>query len=518
MSWSKLMKFKLLMASGLGLMPYNIWAQAPATKECRTLEAAGNFIGGDEALVDGMVCKIAKNKATSPAAAATAGIVTEANSKPMVRSLDGKTPAEEKPNPTLSSTESSANTKSQPGDAATAGSVAGINGATMEVNRGLSVAEAARAYQKNAKHRPTENSDSLRVAKTPAVPASPAKVGAPVAATPPASPTLAERTVEIQAEVPAVKPAATVEANRPAERAISAPMIQPVATGAVAEKQVLPEGKIETVPATPLSEAPPAEPKSGVFDPTMTPEPIARSEVRPALPPTDSDSSSERPQLVKMGGFEPPEDSTDMEKTVQPIDPFGSPLEEAPNQGPRPGCTRIISLGSLEKDRLVLATPDWAVQWLEKNQKKYPGVCFSDTPSAGVPNYLIVFSTAVPAAQQIEPATTKPASDETSAGPASGTFTTNFGSTWHYTYEKTPTTTVTTDWGDKVPHNLQTPTLYATAYTEQGAPVCQHRPVLIKEAEKESPDSHGRKHDPLAAAARAMGELLGQMLADMPRE
>lgn len=565
------MKLKLLMASCLGLMPYNICAQVSATKECRTIAAAENFIGADEVLVDGMVCKIDKNKATSPAAAASAGIVAEASGKPMLRSVEGKTtPAEEKANPAPASTEPLPGSESQPGDAAAAGSVAGLQGATIDVNRGLSVAEVARAYHKIAKQRAAENSASLAVSKTPTVPASPAKVEASAAAAPPASLTVAERKAEIRVGAPVVTPAATVEAKSRADQPISppvtpasssaplmqpvaksaaaeqqalpdikieaaphaaapvapatpvtptrssAPMIQSVAKSAVAEEQAAPEVNIEAAPATPTSEGPPSEPKTGVLDTTVTAEPIARGEVRPALPSTDSDSSSDWPQVVKMGEFEAPRESTDMGKTAPPIDPFGSLLEEASNQGPRPGCTKIVSLGSMEKDRLVLATPDWAVQWLEKNQKKYPGVCLSDTPSAGVPNYLIVFSTATTAAQQIEPVKTKPASVKTSAGPASGTFTTNFGSTWHYTYENAATTTVTTDWNDKVSHNLQTPTLYATAYTEQGIPVSQHWPALPKGGEKESPDSHGRKHDPLAAAARAMGELLGQMLADIP--
>jgi hypothetical protein len=572
-SWSKLMKFKLLMAACLSLMPYNIWAQVSATKECRTLEAAGNFIGADEALVDGMVCKIAKNKATSPATIATTGIVAEASGKPMVRSVEGKTTsAEEKANSALPPAGPSTNTRSQPGDAATAESIGGLQGATLEVNRAPSVAEVARAYREIAKQRAAENSASLTVSKTPTVSASPAKVEAPSTAAPPASPTMAERKAEIRAGAPAVKPAATAEAKPRVDRVKStaaapvapasasapvtqpvtksaaaeqqalpeirmeaashpaapvapatpvpatsarAPMIQPLAKSAVAEEQAVPEMKIEDLLATPTSEAPPSEAKTGVLDTTVTAEPMAKDEVRPALPPTDSDSSSDRPQVVKMGIFEPPPESTDMEKTA-PIDPFGSPLEETSDQGPRPGCTKIVSLGSMEKDRLVLATPDWAVQWLEKNQKNYPGVCFSDTPSAGVPNYLIVFSTAAPAAQQLEPPTTKPASDKTSAGPANGTFTTNFGSTWHYTYESATTTTVTTDWNDKVPHNLQTPTLYATAYTERGIPVSQHWPAPTKGEDKGSSKSHGSKQDPLAAAARAMGELLGQMLADIP--
>jgi hypothetical protein len=562
------MKHRLLMAVCLGLTAPNIYAQAPASKECRTLEAAGNFIGADEVLVDGLVCKIAKAKLTTPAATATSEVVAEASGKPKLlragETKAAKPPSAEKATPSMPPAAPPPITDAQPGNAATGG-VANARDTVMEVNRAPSVADIARAYQQATKHRLTEIPESLAVSKAArrTVPPS-TNAEIPVAAASPASTAIVEHKTDAPAAAPEVR--AIVEAKPQAEQSMSTaatpvvpattsaahPEIQPAAKGAVPEaeakpeikagpepvapavpattsaafpetqpaskggaavEQAMPEVRIEAVPATPTPEAPPAAPQTGTFDTTATSEATARDEVRQALPSTDNDSSLERPQEVKLGVFErPPEEMG----SPEPADPFASTLEEASSPGPKPGCTRIVSLGSMEKDRLVLAIPDWSVKWLERNQKKYPGICFSDTPLAGVPNYLIVFFTAAAAPPQMQSAANKQASVKDTAGTANGTFSMNFGSTWHYTYENAATTTVTTDLTDKIPNNLQEQMLYATAYTEQGIPISQHWPVPTKGAEKVAPASHGKKHDPLAAVPRTVSDLLDQMLADLP--
>ena len=631
------MKYKLLMAACVGLIATNTYGQAPAGKECRTLAAAGNFIGADEVLEDGMVCKISKAKLTTPAATATADVAAEASGKPkLLGATETKTTTEEKSEPTPPSTGISPSTKPQSDGSAAAGSVADAQGTSTEADHPPSLGDVARAYRKIAKDRVARNPVGHTVYKASAEPASsPANVISPAVAGASSSPANAGQKAEILTKAPAATPATTLEAKpeikieatppaavddvpvtpvapvnvkaadkqpsaksvvaaqepipeikveaAPAAAArdvpatpvaptnVKAPETQPVAKSVVATQEPTPEIKIESAPAaaTPIlapapsasasassSEAQPAvkstvpeveskpeikpeikidatpaaaapvlptttasaepqaELKTGTFDATATAEPAVRDEVRPALPLMDSDSSSERPQEIKLGVFEAPKESE--AKPTPVLDPFDSPLEEASTQGPRPGCTRLVSLGSMEKDRLVLATPVWAVKWLERNQKKYPGICFSDTPLPNASNYLIVFFTAGTTAQAAEPVTNKPAAVKTSAGPENGTFTTNFGSTWHYTYENAATTTVTTDWTDKVPHNLQAQTLYATAYTEQGIPISQHWPEPLKDAEKKPQEGHGRKHDPLAAATRVMSDLLDQMLADIP--
>src|SRR5205814_4795334 len=47
------------------LLPSLAYAQNTQFSDCRTLEAADHNVGPDEALVDGMVCKVVKPKASS---------------------------------------------------------------------------------------------------------------------------------------------------------------------------------------------------------------------------------------------------------------------------------------------------------------------------------------------------------------------------------------------------------------------------------------------------------------------
>jgi hypothetical protein len=155
------------------------------------------------------------------------------------------------------------------------------------------------------------------------------------------------------------------------------------------------------------------------------------------------------------------------------------------------------------------------MKWLEKNQKRFPGVCFADSPLTGVPNFLIVFFTTAPPTSQTDLAAKTADSLSTSPGSPDGTFTTSFGSTWHYTHDHAATTTVTTAWTESVPHNQQAQTLYATAYSERGIPISQHWPEPAKGHEKENSGGHGRKNDAMSPAVRIMSGLLGEMMTDL---
>src|SRR5260370_12331024 len=66
-------RFAVVLAA---LIPSQVYAQNTQFSDCRTLEAAGNNIGPDEALVNGMVCKVVKPKASpsvpTPASGKTA--------------------------------------------------------------------------------------------------------------------------------------------------------------------------------------------------------------------------------------------------------------------------------------------------------------------------------------------------------------------------------------------------------------------------------------------------------------
>ncbi|MCU1317167.1 MAG: hypothetical protein JWN63_2489, partial [Candidatus Acidoferrum typicum] len=61
----------------VALIPSPTYAQNTQFSDCRTLEAAGNNIGSDEALVNGMVCKAVKVKANSSVSTTASGKTAE---------------------------------------------------------------------------------------------------------------------------------------------------------------------------------------------------------------------------------------------------------------------------------------------------------------------------------------------------------------------------------------------------------------------------------------------------------
>jgi hypothetical protein len=593
------MKYKMILAACTALLPTMVSGQGLEVKDCRTLADAGNFLGPDEVMADGLVCKIGKPK---PVATSSATETTKKDSDPRAKLallgiVDTKSQQPEaKANPVAAATTPETSPKSALVGAAVSEGRTTPQDAAIGVEHGPSLADVARAYQKSSRPQtakkpeepvvaeaPTETPEVMGKAdstaalpSTPVVPAPKTKITVRASAVAPttvmgskaegspapsasATPAAAEAQspaksaavdaqppLEVKLEsapatetsagpgMPEAKPVAktaTVEAQPPLEVKLeSAPTASAPAKPAVEEAQPVaktpateaepsaeakPEPSLEAAtPATPPTGASQPEMKTGSFDGQQGPRNDERPEVRAAMPEPEAESNSDRPQEVKLGVFAPPREVT-VETKPQAHDPFGALPEDVAIQEPRPGCAKIVSLGSLEKDRLVLATPDWAMKWLEKNQKRFPGVCFADSPMAGVPNFLIVFFTAEPPASPADLAAETSTPSSTSSGSSGGTFTTSFGSTWHYTYDNAATTTVTTAWTENVSHNQQAQALYATAYTEQGIPISQHWPEPAKGHEKETKGSHGRKNEVIPEAVRIMSDLLGEMMMDL---
>lgn len=582
------MKYKLALGAFSTLLPVLVAAQTPQVKDCKTLEAAGNYIGADEELVDGKVCKVVKAK---PA-------VTNAAPGEAVPGTNTKVPPQ-------GSTIPEKDTPAQ--------------NATFEPNQALSVADIARAYRKPPRKRLVKApegaapaSDAAAVAKDlkPTAPSPDAPVATTVTKvqlTAPMQPSLPATATETQpkpeikiesapvASVPAktpapeVRPATTTSVPEPRptpEPVASAPVkaaatqssvptpapeahptpevkiesapaasvprkapatqTQPATTAPAPETQLAPEVKIESNPASsvppiaPATEVQPAAPmlapetnketqvpqqaKTGTFDQQEVAKEEVKSEVQQALPES-MPAEEERPREVKTGEFVAPKETGEAMPTV--VDPFGAPAEDAGIQEPRPDCKRVVSLGSMQVDRLVLGTPDWAAKWLEKNQKRFPGICFADSPLERVPSFLIVFSIVASPTPVAPPRTPQGAQTLTSAKmdapastaapPSGGTYTTSFGSTWHYSYDNAPTTTVTTAFTETIPHNLPVQVISAMAYSEEGIPISQHWPTAAAEKGREKEPSHGRGHkqEPLPLAVRLMIDLLEQMMADI---
>jgi hypothetical protein len=543
------MKYKWIFAACTALVPAIVRGQGLQVKDCRTLADAGNFLGPDDVMAGGLVCKIVKPKTAAPTAAET----TKENSDPrgklaLLGIVDTKSQQPHAKGPLPAATTPDAYTNPAPGGAAVSENSSASQDATFGVEHAPSLGDVARAYQKSSRWQTAKKPEDPVVSEAPT--ATPeAKVEAHSTAASPSMPVVPAQKTDISVRTSAVAPAAAMDSkaeatptasasttpaaaeaqpalevkleSAPTASASTTPNVaqaQSAAKTQATEAEPSPQAKPESSPeaataATPATDASPPEMKTGSFDAQEGPRNDERPEVRAAMPEPEAESSSERPQ-VKLGVFEPQQNTTEM-KSQAPVDPFGAPPEDVAIQEPRPGCAKIVSLGSMEKERLVLATPDWAMKWLEKNQKRFPGVCFADSPLAGVPNFLIVFFTAAPPASQADLAAKTADSVSTSPGSSGGTFTTSFGSTWHYTYDNAATTTVTTAWTESVPHNQQDQTLYATAYTEQGIPISQHWPGPPKGHEKETKGGHGRKDDAVPPAVRIMSDLLGEMMTDL---
>jgi hypothetical protein len=98
------------------------------------------------------------------------------------------------------------------------------------------------------------------------------------------------------------------------------------------------------------------------------------------------------------------------------------------------GCGKNVSFAVAEGGQPVPAIPKFAVKWLESKapRQHYSNLCFSQIPSASLPNYVVVFSTTDAAFDNLTPSahtytTTAPAHTSTAA-------LTSSGGTWTYAY------------------------------------------------------------------------------------
>lgn len=192
--------------------------------------------------------------------------------------------------------------------------------------------------------------------------------------------------------------------------------------------------------------------------------------------------------------------------------------EDSPfREGQSSNCNKNVSLGSMDKDKLFLAIPDWALKWYEKNQKRFPRICFSDSLMSGAKNYLVVFHMVGPHAPETESLAKVPSSGDTTSESGMGSFTASYGSTWHYTYERTVTTRILSVSAEMAPHDQPSTTLYATAYPEQGIPVSHYSATPGRKRVKETSYKPGKGSDVELPKFRIMEELLSRILQDIAK-
>ena len=599
------MKYTPLAVVLAALLPSLAYAQNTQFSDCRTLEAAGNNVGPDEALVDGMVCKVVKPKArswvSSPASGKTAptenlallGIIEPETLRTKVKAevkptgvVQAPTPASGKTTPTQNrmallgiiepetlrsklSAEANAaekvatpKTGTEPEPETEPGENVTPQSARFAIKPAVSLGEIARAYQKNSQVQAAAAPEDIVEPKKPTIEAK--LTAAPTTTTETSTTTLlppgqkANGLTAAQAPKSEVRPEETPAAIAPAPvTAIEpqpaaqtevfrapqtpAPAVKAEATlrAVVANPATAPEaqsgGKTEVfgwvagVPPSQVRKAIPlvapattpeaqSDGKTGVFAWVAGAPPSQLPEASPlAVSAVEDVRTSELQKSISLGVFVAPETSSPELNRPPDVVSYGLALEDGFNDGQRAGCTKNVSLGSVDKERLFLAIPEWAANWYEKNQKRFPGMCFSDSPMLGAQNYLVVFYTSAPAVSGIDTLREISAAADMSPRSGVGTFTTNYGSTWHYTFDRTATTTVTTVLTDKVPHSLQSNVLYATAYSERGIPISQHWPTAAAKNGKETSVKHGKNRVAAPPEIRIMSDLLTQMAEDIAK-
>jgi hypothetical protein len=465
-------------------MPALLAAQEAKLVNCRSLEAAGNFVGPDEVLDGDRVCK-----------------------------------------------------KSKPSDLSTAAKPESAKPAVPAATEPVSVAEAARANaiakavakkSDSAKDAPLEKpapkaETSVAAVQAPAKPAPPvAPVAPPVptaprvqAVAPPAQSTAPPQPAVVAAPSPApVTPASTpvpaASAPPPAKPAPvqpAAPTSQPVTTSAPSNPTPAAAPVAAASPAAPPVEEQPSAPTFGsavapravsAASPVQKSTVAAVSESAPPVrihrdAPVAPGTPSEAPEIDH--GFSdanaveaPASETTGAANTKRAAAVSTHAVQAGAFDSPRAtnaasqtavqpvaatDCAKNITLGNLQNGSLTVGAPAWAEKWIAKNQNRLNSVCFSATPQRGARNFLIVFYTAPSNGQGASSAMPLPDS-------ASGTgdFTTKGGSAWHYASgpDAAPaaesSVAITQIW-------------YATAYTELGAPVAERWPDSSKHGDEE---------------------------------
>jgi hypothetical protein len=313
------------------------------------------------------------------------------------------------------------------------------------------------------------------------------------------------------AKVPAALRSTPDEASRTAtSEVIAVPQAQPSPMGQAGspgaardESAVKHETSLPAVGAKPSSspdvQAPARAATPASTERAPTNEPIAAS---PASSAT-ADAPEPRPERLSTPAIFAASSRARRESPTEPLEMD----EESPfREGQTANCNKNVSLGSMDKDKLFLAIPDWAFKWYEKNQKRFPRICFSDSLMPGAKNYLVVFQMVPPQAPGTGSLAKVSSPGETTWGSGTGGFTASYGSTWHYTYEHTATTTIISVSAEKAPHNQPSTLLYATAYSEQGTPVSHH-----------SAHKPGKGPDLDPPEFRVMEELLSQLIEDIAK-
>jgi hypothetical protein len=182
-------------------------------------------------------------------------------------------------------------------------------------------------------------------------------------------------------------------------------------------------------------------------------------------------------------------------------------------------CDKNISFAVAGGGQVVSRVPSFADKWISKNRKKYPGLCFSQTPNPQSANYLLVFSTSQSAFNGIYPTVRTSTSTNTNTTPVSGsgTITDNYGGMWNYTYDGTvtTTTTTTTTTHDNLPYTDTSNTLYVHSYDQHGRLIAQRWRTLTTRQGGDAANTVGYNLGAALGAIHFKEHLLKSAVADI---
>lgn len=170
----------------------------------------------------------------------------------------------------------------------------------------------------------------------------------------------------------------------------------------------------------------------------------------------------------------------------------------------------------VQNGQVTQLMPNWAINWLNKNWKKYPGVKFQTSgPASGEDNYVIAFSFSSNALNGFQPVTHTDTSESTSNISGTGTATDNNGNSWDYTMNgqavTTTTSTTTTDEAYTRTYNG----VYLTAYDGKGGIIGKEGHVYSTQTGGDQGTAFGYNLGNALGAIHAKDHLMEAILKDI---
>jgi hypothetical protein len=168
-------------------------------------------------------------------------------------------------------------------------------------------------------------------------------------------------------------------------------------------------------------------------------------------------------------------------------------------------CSKTIGFAVMGSGRVDQFMPVWIQNWVKKNAKKNPDICFSEVPRLGE-NFIIVLSNSSLQYSGLMPVTRT----YTDTTPVSGTGISN-GDVWRF--DGTLTTTTRINYA--APYTDTNTSLYATAYNSQGRIVAQRYHVYSVRSGGEGANTLGYNLGNMLTNINARGSLINRVVKDI---